>query len=361
MSAVSRILFVAHTGQVSGAEKVMLDLVSKGLDTGREVIVACPPGPLSDQLPSRAGHLCIAPLGLGGERGIARGIGGVRLLRRWWSAGRSLAPLAQVPGTRTVVNSMLALPAVRLARPAGGAAWLVHDTTTSTKQRVLTRVGRPIIRVAVAMSEAAAAPQRAAGVPVVVAKYGVAPPTRRLGGELHSPPVVGMLALLTPWKGHRVLLEAARTLGDVEVEFAGGHFPGDEDYVAELRARAGQPDLKGRVRFLGHMDAEAALSRWDAAISASVSPEAGPLSVLEAMSYGVPVIGSDHGGTSELLREGAGVLVPSGDPASLAIAIKRVLSDHDLRREISDRARRRAADDHNIEVTLPLLLTKILS
>jgi glycosyltransferase involved in cell wall biosynthesis len=182
-----------------------------------------------------------------------------------------------------------------------------------------------------------------------------------LGGELHSPPVVGMLALLTPWKGHRVLLEAARTLGNVEVEFAGGHFPGDEDYVAELRARASQPDLKGRVRFLGHMDAEAALSRWDAAISASVSPEAGPLSVLEAMSYGVPVIGSDHGGTSEFLREGAGVLVPSGDPASLAIAIKRVLSDHDLRREISDRARRRAADDHNIDVTLPLLLAKILS
>ena len=260
-----------------------------------------------------------------------------------------------------MVNSMLALPAVRLARPVGGAAWLVHDTMTSTTQRVVTKVGRSGVRITVAMSEAAAAPQRAAGMPVVVAKYGVSWPARQLCGELHSPPVVGMLALLTPWKGHRVLLEAASTLGDVEVELAGGNFPGDEDYVAELRARASQPDLKGRVRFLGHMDAEAALSRWDALILRVCHRKLVRCRCSKPMSYGIPVIGSDAGGTSEFLREGAGVLVPPGDPASLAIAIESLLSDHDMRREISDTARRRVADDHNIEVTLPLLLTKLLS
>jgi glycosyltransferase involved in cell wall biosynthesis len=361
MIPASTILFVGHTGQVSGAERLMLSLVDEALNAGYRVKIACPQGPLVDMLPPAATHVLIPPLGLGGERGPARLVAVTRLVRRWWAAGRGLAKLVRDPDTSTIVNSMYALPSVRLARPERGAAWLVHDTASSTKQRVVTRLGRPAVRVAVALSEAAAAPLRAAGLPVRVGRYGVKWPVPRLSTELHSPPVVGMLALLTPWKGHRVLLDAVAMLSDVHLELAGSSFPSDERYVAELRERALRPDLAGRVRFVGHVDPEAALRGWDVVVSASVEPEAGPLSVLEAMSYGLPVIGTNHGGTAGFLKGGAGLLVPPGDAGALAEAIGAVLSDGQLRDEMTETARRRVASDHDIAATLPLTLRALLT
>ncbi|BBZ27697.1 glycosyl transferase [Mycolicibacterium madagascariense] len=361
MTDVSTLLFVAQTGQLSGAEKVLLDLVGEALAQGYAAIVACPAGPLVDALPAASTHVPIPALGMGGERSFARLLGAAQLAARWRAAARILAPLARTPGTETIVNSLFALPAVRMARPPRGAGWLVHDTITSTKQRAATRLGAPAVRVAVAVSEATARPLRAFGFPVRVAHNGVRWPVPRLtGADLHDPPVVGMLALLTPWKGHRVLLDAVARLPGVQVELAGGSFPGDVGYVAELHARAARPDLAGRVRFLGHVDACAALRRWDVAVSASISPEAGPLSVLEAMSHGLPVIGTDHGGTTEFLSGGAGFLVPPGDEVALADAIATVLRDDDVRSALSTTARRRVAEHHDLRTTLPAMLRTLL-
>lgn len=361
MTAVSTILFVAQTGQLSGAEKVLLDLVDEALAEGFAAIVACPAGPLVDALPTASKHVLIPALGMGGERSFARLLGTAKLAARWRAAARILAPIARTPGTETIVNSLFALPAVRMARPPRGAGWLVHDTITSTKQRVATRIGAPAVRVAVAVSEATARPLRGFGFPVQVAHNGVRWPVPRLSGtDLHSPPVVGMLALLTPWKGHRVLLESVARLPGVEVELAGGSFPGDVGYVAELHARAEHSDLAGRVRFLGHVDAGEALSRWDVVVSASVSPEAGPLSVLEAMSHGLPMIGTDHGGTTEFLSGGAGLLVPPGDEVALADAIDTVLRDDRLRSDLIATARRRIAERHDLGTTLPAMLRTLL-
>lgn len=356
----SAILFLAHTGEVSGAEKVLLDLIAEALSSGHRVMVACPGGRLADSLPEGARHIPISPLGLGGERGLARVLAAANLAYHWLAAGRTLRKIARTPGTDTVVNSLFALPVARLARPPRGASWLVHDTMTSTKQRAVVAMSRPAIRVAVAVSDATAAPLRAADVPVVVAHNGVRWPVSRLGGELHDPPVVGMLALLTPWKGHRVLLDAAAMLPHVRIELAGNSFPGDADYVAELTARARKPDLAGRVDFLGHVDPESALARWDVVVSASTSPEAGPLSVLEAMSHGLPVVGTDHGGTSEFLADGAGVLVPPGEPSALKSALELVLQDGDLRHRVAETARTRVETEHDLSKTLPYMLRTLI-
>jgi glycosyltransferase involved in cell wall biosynthesis len=356
----STILFVAQTGQLSGAEKVLLNLVDEALAGGFRAIVACPAGPLAEALPDGATHLLIPALGMGGEQSLARLVGMVRLLLRWRSAAKIMAPVARAADTATIVNSLYALPAVRLSNPPRGAAWLVHDTLTSTKQRMATRVGKPAVRIAVAVSEATARPLEAMGIPVRVCHNGVRWPVTQIEADLHTPPVVGMLALLTPWKGHRVLLDAVATLQDVDVELAGGSFPGDADYVEELRERAARPDLAGRVRFLGHVDPESALRRWDVVVSASVSPEAGPLSVLEAMSYGLPVVGTDHGGTTEFLRGGAGLLVPPDDAAAMAAAIAELLGDDQARRDVIAEARRRIADQHDLARTLPAMLHALL-
>lgn len=355
------VVFIAHTGQVSGAEKVLLQLVDEAIRNEHHVVVACPPGPLVQALPDKAIHRAIPALGLGGERGAHRIVAAARMLFRWAVAARRLTPLVRARNTATIVNSTFALPAARMSRPSGGFAWLVHDTLTSTKQHAVVKLARPAIRIAVAVSHATAEPLRRLGLPVEVRQNGVAWPVPRLPDALHNPPVIGMLALLTPWKGQRVLLEAVAQLPDVRLELAGGSFPGDAPYVEELKARAAQPDLAGRVHFLGHVAAESALRRWDVVVSASVDPEAGPLSVLEAMSYGRPVIGTDHGGTAEFLADGAGLLVPPGDCAALAEAVQTMLHDGSLRERVTENARRRIAGNHDIAVTLPLLLRTLLS
>ncbi|MGA9872521.1 MAG: glycosyltransferase family 4 protein [Rhodococcus sp. (in: high G+C Gram-positive bacteria)] len=361
MTDASSVLFLAHTAQVSGAEKVLLNLVDEALREGHDVVVACPRGVLSEQLPPTVTHIPMKQLGLGGERGLARGLAALRLVARWATAAKAVRRTARTPGTATVVNSLFALPVARLAGSRGGASWLVHDTMISTKQRAVVALSRPAIRVAVAVSDATAVPLRAAGVRTIVSHNGVGWPATRYGGAVHTPPVVGMLALLTPWKGHTVLLDAAAMLPGIRVELAGGSFPGDAEYVAQLKARAGQPDLAGRVEFLGHFDPETALQRWDVVVSASTSPEAGPLSVLEAMSHGLPVVGTNHGGTSEFLAGGAGILVEPGNPAALAEALDTVLSDDDLRLSIAEAARARIAAEHDLSVTLPALLEKLLA
>ncbi len=359
-SNTDTLVFVAHTGQVSGAERVMLDLIGVARDRGRRVTVVCPDGPLVGRLPADVEHVSIPPLGLSGERGLHRLVGASRLLLDWLRAGRVLRRRTRGHST-IIVNSLFALPSARLARPSGGVSWLVHDTLSSGRQRAVVRVSAPVIRRAVAVSEATARPLTDLGLPTVVAHNGVVWPVPALATELHDPPVAGILALLTPWKGHAVLLEAVAALPGVELEFAGDSFPGDADHVASLHERASRPDLAGRVRFLGHTDPRTALTRWDVVVSASITPEAGPLSVLEAMAFGKPVIGTDHGGTTEFLRGGAGILVPPSDPAALADAITRVLDDPDLRESLAREARCRIGTEHDKSVTLPLMLDELSS
>ncbi|KIQ17057.1 glycosyltransferase family 4 protein [Rhodococcus sp. MEB064] len=354
-------VFVGHTSNISGAEKMLLAVVGEAVRSGAAVTVVCPEGRLAQALPAEAQHVAIPELGLGGEQGPARILAAARMAARWVSAARTIRSLSRRPGTATVVNSLFALPAAQLARPPRGVSWLVHDAVASGRQRAVVSISRRVVRRAVACTEAAAAPVRDLGLPAEVVPYGVPWPVEDYFAATRTPPVVGMLALLTPWKGHLVLLDAIARLDGVDVELAGGNFSGDQDYVDELRARAERPDLAGRVRFLGHVDPDEVLRRWDVVVSSSVLPEAGPLSVLEAMSHGLPVVASDHGGPTEFLAHGEGILVPAGDSGALADALRTLLGDDSTRAEMGRRARATVAARHDSAVTLPALYSELIA
>ena len=168
--------------------------------------------------------------------------------------------------------------------------------------------------------------------------------------------MVGILAALTPWKGHDVVLEAVARVPGLVLEVAGGELPGESGYADTLRARAERPDLRGRVRFLGHVDRSAVLPRWAVAVSASVLPEAGPLGVLEAMAAGVPVVATAHGGAAEYVADGAGLLVPPGDVDALARVLGRLSRDPATREEIARVARARAERSYDLRRTLPAMV-----
>jgi len=70
-----------------------------------------------------------------------------------------------------------------------------------------------------------------------------------------------------------------------------------------------------------------------------------PISVLEAMAAGLPVVASRVGGIPELVVDGeTGLLVPPRDPQAMAAALRRLVDDPDLRRRLGAAGRARAEE-----------------
>jgi hypothetical protein len=75
-----------------------------------------------------------------------------------------------------------------------------------------------------------------------------------------------------------------------------------------------------------------------------------PITVLEAMAHGKPVVATAVGGTPEVVVEGeTGLLVPPGDPERLAAAIRSVLDDRELARRMGEAGRIRVAERFSVE------------
>jgi glycosyltransferase involved in cell wall biosynthesis len=101
--------------------------------------------------------------------------------------------------------------------------------------------------------------------------------------------------------------------------------------------------LEGRVDLLGERDDVARqLAASDVFVLSSTS-EGMPVSVLEAMAAGLPVVASAVGGIPELVGETA-LLVPPSDADALAEALDRLLADAELRRRLGAAARQRALE-----------------
>jgi len=161
------------------------------------------------------------------------------------------------------------------------------------------------------------------------------------------------LARLEPEKGIDVLLEAAALLPELDVVIAGtGSIRGILDANA---ARLGVTD---RVHFLGYRtDPAALLARADLFVLPSVV-EGFPLSVLEAMAAGVPVVATDIGGTREAVaHEQTGLLVPARDPAALAAAMRRVMDQP----EEADRRASLARDRVRSEYSADAVAARVMS
>lgn len=138
---------------------------------------------------------------------------------------------------------------------------------------------------------------------------------------------------INSWKGHDVLVEAIALLrgsgDDVPLVIAGDAFPGAEEYEHALDqaiARHGLGDLVVRPGFVDDMPG--LLAQASLFVLPSVRPEPFGLSLVEAMAAGLPCIATDAGGPREIIRPGVtGLLVPPGDAAALAAAIRRLRAD----------------------------------
>lgn len=144
-------------------------------------------------------------------------------------------------------------------------------------------------------------------------------------------PIVLTVARLDKQKGQRYLIEAA-----TQVPKAMFVLVGDGPDRQELEAQARTRGVGDRVLFLGYReDVADLLACCDLFVLPSLY-EGLPLSILEAMAAGKPVIASAIGGNDEVVAHGGtGLLVPPADPVALSGAIRSLLSDPVLARRLA--------------------------
>jgi glycosyltransferase involved in cell wall biosynthesis len=191
---------------------------------------------------------------------------------------------------------------------------------------------------------------------VRVLSMGVTIPST-IAGLRRDKPVVICPARLVAVKGHRFLLQAWRILEDRGV--AGELWlAGDGELRRELEALTDAQGLRRSVKFLGVLSHRELLSLYQqSSVSVVVVPsidmgngnhEGIPVALVEAMSYGLPVVATDTGGTAELVLPETGWLVPPEDPVALAGALEVLLQDAGLREEMGHRGRQRVIEGHDI-------------
>jgi glycosyltransferase involved in cell wall biosynthesis len=152
------------------------------------------------------------------------------------------------------------------------------------------------------------------------------------------PTVVIMVARFSQIKEHDVLLRAFATIR----RGTRLRLVGDGPTRAHCERLAQELGIQDRVDFLGDRDdVGSLLARSDVFVLASKF-EMSPISILEAMRAGLPVIASNSGGAREAVVDGeTGFLVPAGSVEALAEALARVADDYELRVRLGRAARQR--------------------
>jgi glycosyltransferase involved in cell wall biosynthesis len=210
------------------------------------------------------------------------------------------------------------------------AAYAVVTTGEWTRRRLLDRYALPADRVHVAppgVDRAPLAPGTAAGTQLLC------------------------VAAVTPHKGHDVLVDALAAVADLPWScVCVGALTLDPGFVDRLRRRLDEHGLAERVSLVGPRTGDrldAAYAAADLLVLASRGETYGMV-VTEALARGIPVLGTAVGGLPEALGhtpDGSrpGLLVPPGEPAALAGALRRWLGDADLRARLGRSARVRRA------------------
>jgi len=177
-----------------------------------------------------------------------------------------------------------------------------------------------------------------------LAKYAYRPPREQVKQLFCA-------ARLSPEKGMAFAIEALKILRDqghdLELRVAG-----DGPSKKHLETLVKELGISDQVKFLGFLTEHQVideLQRADLFVLPSFV-EGLPVSAMEAMAVGVPVIATNIAGTSELIEDGqTGILVRPSDPQALAEAVITLISDYQFRLRGAELGRRKVVDEFDIE------------
>jgi glycosyltransferase involved in cell wall biosynthesis len=365
------ILFVDQQSSRAGAQRV-LDAVLQTMVPQCRPIVAFPgDGPYPIELQGRGIETVFYPLGQ-----YRSGTKSITDMLRF--APRSMAAAARLTGIirrsaadLVYINGPRCLPAgLAAARLAGTAALFhLHLTITRRMDRVIASQFARRCDAVIACSRTTAQalatddPQLKRLIRVVYNPLQPAAPVPKLAGftvpasgqtsgfesapgrTSPGPFTVGLVGRVTAQKGHHVLLDAVRRLppdAAFKLLFVGApaaDCAADVAYQDKLKQMIG-PKFERRVTWTGYLDdPNPCYRQMDVLVIPSLVSEGLPMVALEAMRWGVPVIGSRVGGIPEVVRHGVnGYLVAPGDAASISERLQALIEDPALRERLSAEA-----------------------
>jgi glycosyltransferase involved in cell wall biosynthesis len=335
----TRVLYIAHTFMVGGAEEMVLNLV-RHLPDRFDPIVCCigEPGPIGEEIqktgvPFHAFHLNPGVRRPWHVLGIARRFRELQpdivhtFLLTASLYGRLGAVVAGVPiiiGTEVNIyehKKLLHAVAERLLlRGTDRVIASAESVRTFYVRQVHADPAKiDVIYNAVDWSQLVTTASRDA--------------VRTSVGVPAGSPLAGIIARLTEQKAHRYLFDAmAETPALAALHLL---VVGDGELRDDLRQRADRLGLSGRVHFLGaRRDLGDLLSSIDIFVMPSLW-EGLPLSMVLAMGAGLPVVATRVAGIPEVVHDGVtGLLVPPADVPALGSALSRLVADPALRRTI---------------------------
>jgi len=168
---------------------------------------------------------------------------------------------------------------------------------------------------------------------------------------------IGFLGRLMPQKNPLMLVEILKALRPASPTLS---VIGGGDLSDELQQGLEQAGFSAQVTLLGSCRRDAALAHL-AACRVLVLPslwEGHPITLIEAMHLGVPVVASDIPGNDEIVVDGqSGFLVPVREATAYARRIDQLLQDEDLRQRMGEYARQVAATEYAPQRVLSKHLT----
>jgi glycosyltransferase involved in cell wall biosynthesis len=340
---MSAALSIAHTESSMGwgGQEIRILTEARGfLDRGHRVTLYAAPGSrIADEAPSYGVPCVVLPIAKkrpAGALALARALRELRpgVVNAHSSTDHWLAALAcrwLRPAPALVRTRHISLPVAN----ALATRWLYRQATA----RVVT-TGDAIVRQLVA--DNGLDPARVESIPtgIDMSRYGTMrrDDARRALGLPADVPVVGIVATLRSWKGHRHLLDAIARVADARTVLV---IVGDGPQREALERQAAALGLGARVRFAGQQrDVAPWLASLDVFALPSTANEGVPQALLQAMAAGVPCVTTRAGAIPEIARDGeTALVVPPGDPAALASAIDRLLDDRALGARLAASAR----------------------
>ena len=368
-----KILFYNHTGQIGGAERLLLTILARLDRTAFDAMVICPD---SGGLPK-----AVAELGIRNEalsdlkaRFTWRMDNLVRYLKSFAHAIRELRKkIISVEPDLIHANSVRAGLVATIATLGLGktVVWHIHDLLPRHPFNPLIRaVGlfaprTKVIAVAQASGDRFVGHVRGLRRRVTVIRNGVDPgifhpsltAKRKICSELkldESAPVIGIIGRLTPSKGQLELLRAfprvLREFPTATLLIAGAPaFNQEHEYLETLNQTVSELGISDRVRMLGSRNDVAAIMQALDLLVINSASEACCLVALEAMACSTPVLATRVGGTPEIIEhEKSGWLVPVRDDHALASAIIKLIAQPNLRARLAESGKQRIAAYFNI-------------
>ena len=156
--------------------------------------------------------------------------------------------------------------------------------------------------------------------------------------------LIGIVATLRSWKGHRHLVEALPAGATLLIV-------GDGPQREALEAQVRSTQLQSRVHFAGNQrDVVPWMQALDIFTLPSYANEGVPQALMQAMLVGLPCVTTNVGGIGELAMDGVtAVQVPPENPGALRSALERLMGDPALRSKLGAAARRHCAERFSYE------------